>query len=93
MVVEDGCEWLPLIRVSREAVYRELLKHLRETIKTAKEMMESGDEDVKVFAVDAFITLSKWIIALIEMLKEETKLETIEMEDRNPLARRARLDR
>ena len=55
-------------------------------------MMESEDEDIKVFAMDAFITLSKWIIALIEMLKEQTKLETIEMVDRNPLARRARLD-
>jgi hypothetical protein len=61
--------------------------------KAAKEMMESEDEDVKVFAMDAFITLSKWIIALIEMLKEQTKLETIEMVDRNPLARRAGLDR
>ena len=93
MVVEDSCEWLPLIRVSREAVYRELLKHLRETIKTAKKMMESRDEDVKVFAVDAFITLSKWIVALIEMLKEQNKLETIEMGDRTPFARKARLDR
>ena len=93
MVVEDGCEWLPLIRVSQEAVYRELLRHLWEPIKAANEMMESEDEDVKVFAVDAFITLSKWIVALIEMLKEQTKLETIEIEDRNPLARRARLDR
>ena len=71
-----------------EDVYRELLANTMATIRTVMKLMESEDEEVRVFAVDAFMELSNLAAALAESLGEPTK--EVE-EDRNPLARRTRL--
>ena len=53
-------------------------------------LMRSEEERVRIFAVDAFVKLSKLAPALAESLGEPGK-EVVE--ERNPLARRARLER
>ena len=72
-----------------ESVYRELLANTMATIRTVMKLMESEDEEVRVFAVDAFMKLSNLAAALAEALGEPAEVE----EERNPLARRARLER
>ena len=71
-----------------EAVYRELLDEARATIRTVMKLMESEDEEVRIFAVDAFMKLSNLAAALAKALGEPAEVEE---EERNPLARRARL--
>ena len=71
-----------------EDVYRELLANTRATIETVMKLMKSEEEEVRVFAVDAFIKLSSLAAALAESLGEPVKQV---VEERNPLARRARL--
>jgi len=71
-----------------ESVYRELLDEARATIRTVMKLMESEDEEVRVFAVDAFMKLSNFAAALAESLGEPAEVEE---EERNPLARRIRL--
>ena len=70
----------------REAA-EELLADVRETIRTVRRLMESENEDVQVFAVDAFVALAEMEMKLLEALGAESNSE-----ERNPLARRARLD-
>jgi len=52
-------------------------------------LMESEDEEVRIFAVDAFMKLSNLAAALAESLGEPAEV----VEERNPLARRTRLER
>jgi len=68
------------------AVYRELLTDTKESIKTVKKLMKSKNEDVQVFAVDAFLKLSNLAAALAEALGDKSE------RDRNPMSRRLRLD-
>jgi len=70
-----------------ESVYRELLVEARATIETVLKLMKSEDEEVRIFAVDAFMKLSNLVAALAEFLGEPAERE------RNPLARRMRLER
>ena len=67
-----------------EDVYRELLANTRATIETVMKLMKSEEEDVQVFAIDAFLQLSNLAAALAEALGEPVERE------RNPLARRSR---
>ena len=72
-----------------ESICRELLADIRATIKTVRKLMKSEDQDVQVFAVDAFNKLSEMALALAVALGRS---QTAEGEP-NPLARRLRLDR
>ena len=74
-----------------EDVYRELLKDTREALKVVRRLMKSKNENVKIIAIDKFIPLCDIAVALAEALGE--KPEQGERKDRNPLARRSRLDR
>jgi len=67
-----------------EDVYRELLANTRATIDTVMKLMKSEKEEVRVFAVDAFMKLSNLTAALAESLGEPME------RDRNPLARKYR---
>jgi hypothetical protein len=69
------------------SICRELLADVRATIKTVRKMMKSKDQDVQVFAVDAFTKLTEMAIALSQVLVQS---QTAEGEP-NPLARRLRL--
>jgi len=73
-----------------ESVYRELLANTMATIRTVMKLMKSEEEDVRIFAVDAFMKLSNLAAALAESLGEPAEVEE---EERNPLARRTRLER
>ena len=65
---------------------RELLAELREVKKAVMKLIESEDEDTKVFAVDAFTKLAEMEIVLITALGEKNRSE-----EKNPLARRVRI--
>jgi len=65
---------------------RELLAELREVKRAVLKLMESEDEDTKVFAVDAFTKLAEMEIVLITALGEKNRSE-----EKNPLARRVRI--
>jgi hypothetical protein len=65
---------------------RKLLADLREVKKAVMKLMESENEDTKVFAVDAFTKLAEMEIVLLEALSGESHKE-----QRNPLARRVRI--
>ena len=67
-------------------IAEELLDDVRSTIKTVLSLMESESEDVRVFAVDAFVKLAEMEMTLLEALGAESNRE-----ERNPLARRAQL--
>lgn len=54
----------------------------------AEKLMESEDEDVKIFALNAFTTLAEIELTLLAALGFNA-----EKVERNPLARRVRLDR
>ncbi len=71
-----------------ESMYRELLKHTREAIKVVKGLMRSEDEEIQVYAVDAFMNLSNLAVALAEALGDEPEPK----EERNPLARRFKVE-
>ena len=70
--------------------YREKLKDVREAVKSAKKLMRSKEENIRLQAIDRFIRISEFELALIKALNEEP--ETTARDDRNPLARRAHLD-
>ena len=63
-----------------------LLETLMKAIEAAKPMLNSKDEDVKVFAIDAIQDLSEKAMLLIGYLMKRP----IEEGERNPLARRVR---
>ena len=65
---------------------RKLLAELREVKRAVLKLMESEDEDKKVFAVDAFTKLAEMEIVLITALGEKNRSE-----EKNPLARRVRV--
>jgi len=69
---------------------RELLQAIRKAIKATETMMRSEDESVQVFAVDAMVKLAEMAITLLSFLKVENE-RIIKAEERNPLARRARI--
>jgi len=64
-----------------------LLDALMEAIEAAKEMLPSEDENVRVFAIDAIQQLSEKAMMLMTYLEKQSR------SDRNPLARRVRLNR
>ena len=65
-----------------------LLDALMEAIDAAKEMLPSEDENVRVFAIDAIQQLSEKAMMLMSYLERQSRSN-----DRNPLARRVRLNR
>jgi len=69
-------------------IIRELLADVRATIKTVRKLMKSEDQDVQVFAIDVFTKLAEMEMTLLDALGGEKQTE-----ERNPLARRLRLDR
>jgi len=72
-----------------EKAYRSKLEDVRETVKAAKMLMRSEEEYVRLQAIDLFIQLSELELALVEALKETPDTTR---DERNPLARKARLD-
>ena len=48
-----------------EPFYREMLRHTREVLKVVKGLMKSKDEEIQVFEVRGFVTLSDLAIALV----------------------------
>ena len=67
---------------------KELLQAVRKAVKATEKLMRSEDEDVQVFAVDATVKLTEVAVALLTALKSKEVRE-----ERNPLARRARVER
>ena len=65
---------------------RELLKSVQIAIKAVVKLMGSENEDIKVFAIDAFIKLFEIEAMLLDALSGERRTE-----ERNPLARRTRV--
>jgi hypothetical protein len=55
--------------------------------------MRSEEESVRLQAIDIFIQLSEFELALVQALSEEPETRARVEEDRNPLVRRARLGR
>ena len=78
-----------MVDETSEEAYRSKLEEVRDTVKAAKMLMRSEEEHVRLQAIDLFIQLSELELALIEALKETTNTTR---DDRNPLARKARLD-
>jgi hypothetical protein len=76
-----------------EKAYREKLKDVRGIVKAAKVLMRSEEESVRLQAIDIFIQLSEFELALVQALSEEPETRARVEEDRNPLVRRARLGR
>ena len=75
-----------------EKAYKEKLRDVREAVKIAKMLMKSAEEEnVRLQAIDLFIQLSELELALVQALSEEPEITT--REEKNPLARRARLGR
>jgi cell division septation protein DedD len=70
-------------RIDEKAIYLRMLRGVEKGMKAAEEMMNSENEDVKAFALDAFLRLCDYVVALIGALKRA--------DSANPLARRARL--
>lgn len=70
-------------------IIRELLADVRATIKTVRKLMKSEDQDVQVFAVDAFTKLTEMAIALSQALEQSQTAEG----KPNPLARRAKIEK
>jgi len=60
---------------------------VRRAVKASVGLMENDGEDVQVFAVDALIKLAEMEIALMEVLREAEQRD-----ERNPLARRTRIE-
>jgi len=69
-------------------VAEELLASVRRAIKASEGLMESGSEDIRIFALDTFTKLGEMVMALMEVLGEAEQRD-----ESNPLVRRARLDR
>ena len=70
-----------------EATARRMLATVEAAISTAQELMKDEDRDVRVFALDVYTRLAEIEMALLVALGEAPA------DDKNPLARRSRLDR
>ena len=66
---------------------RRLLASVEAAIAAAERLMESEDQDVRVFALDTFTKLAEIELTLLTALGVRPQID----DDRNPLARRARL--
>ena len=66
---------------------RRMLATVEAAISTAEELMKDEDRDVRVFALDVYTQLANIELTLL------TALGSAPPDDRNPLARRVRLDR
>ena len=75
----------------KEELYKELLQETRESIEVVKKLMKSDNEDVRLDAVRQFMSLTDMAVGLADMIGE--KPEPKMRDDKNPLARRARIDR
>jgi hypothetical protein len=64
-----------------------MLASVEAAMSKAEELMDSEDRDVRVFALDTYARLAEIELALL------TALGAAPADDRNPLARRVRLDR
>jgi len=74
------------MKVDEREVAEELVDAVHRAIKVCDALMESEDVDVKVFAIDSIIKLAEMEMALLDALGERAVKE-----ERNPLARRAKL--
>jgi len=72
--------------MNEKKVVKELLESVQMAIKVVVKLMGSENEDIKVFAIDAFIKLFEIEAALLDALGGERRTE-----ERNPLARRTRV--
>ncbi len=70
-----------------EATARRMLATVEAAISTAQELMKDPDRDVRVFALDVYTQLANLELALLTALGEAPA------DEKNPLARRVRLDR
>ena len=66
---------------------RRMLASVESAMSTAQELMGSEAQDVRVFALDTYTRLAEIELALL------TALGDAPTDDRNPLARRVRLDK
>ncbi len=66
----------------------ELVDAVHRAIMVCATLMESEDIDVKLFAIDSLIKLAETEVALLEALGEAEQKD-----EKNPLARRTRLER
>jgi hypothetical protein len=73
--------------MSNREVVEELLKAVQTAIKASVKLMDSESEDVQVFAIDAFTKLFEIEAMLLDALSGEARKE-----QRNPLARRVRIE-
>jgi len=69
-------------------IVEDLLESVQTAIKASVKLMGSESEEVKVFTIDVFTKLAEMELTLLEVLGEAGQRD-----ERNPLARRARLDR
>jgi archaeosine-15-forming tRNA-guanine transglycosylase len=76
-----------------EKAYKEKLRKVRAVIEKTKKLMASEKEEIQLKAIDLFLQLSELELALVQALSEEPETRVRIEEERNPLARRARLDR
>ena len=72
--------------MNEKKIVKELLESVQMAIKVVVKLMGSENEDIKVFAIDAFIKLFEIEAALLDALSGERRTE-----ERNPLARRVRV--
>ena len=72
--------------MSKIEAARELLAELREVKRAVMNLIESENEDAKVFAIDTFVKLAEMEMALMDALGEKNRSE-----EKNPLARRVRV--
>jgi len=73
--------------MNEKKVVKELLESVQMAIKVVVKLMGSENEDIKVFAIDAFIKLFEIEATLLDALSGERRTE-----ERNPLARRTRVE-
>ncbi len=73
--------------MSEAEAARRMLASVEAAMSKAEELMDSKDRDVRVFALDTYVRLAEIEMALLTALSEAPA------DDRNPLARRVRLDR
>ena len=73
--------------VSEAEAARRMLASVESAMSKAEKLMDSEDRDVRVFALDTYARLAEIELALLTALSEAPA------DDRNPLARRVRLDR
>ena len=73
--------------MSYAETFRRMLASVEAAISTAQELMEDPDREVRVFALDVYTQLANLELALLTALGEAPS------DEKNPLARRVRLDR